>query len=440
MKRYWNEERETKDPARREEESLQQLKVQLQRCWDTNDFYRRHWEAHDFHPDHVSTWDDFTERCPIVEKQMLVEDQAANPPFGSYLGIPRSDVFRIHGSSGTSGTPTMYGVSGADWDRTADVFAATQWAMGVRPDSVVQFAFPFSLFFGGWGPLYGAETIRASCFPLGMADTVRHIQLMWKMRTDVIEATPTYLLHMAEVAEAEGYDPADSPVRHAVVGGEPGGSIPSTRGRIIEAWGLESVCDSGSTSEMFPFCTNSECTEMTGPHLYNDEVWTEIVDPDDHHTRLPNGQRGAVVYTHLWRESQPMIRFAPHDAAIMTDDPCSCGRTYPRLEGGVLGRLDDMLVIRGANVYPSAIEAAVRAVEGLGNEFRIIVEREGALDEITVRVEVEEGQPLDDRLRDEAATRIRENVHIRVPVELVESGTFERSTLKAKRVIDNRAG
>lgn len=434
---YWDEERETRDPGERRERSLARLREQLRYCYDIP-FYRRHWDDHGFHPDDVDSWDDFTERVPLVTKQMLVDDQAEHRPFGSYLGVDEEDVFRIHGSSGTSGTPTMYGVDRNDWDRAGEAFAATQWAMGVRPEMVVQFAFPFSLFFGGWGTLYGAEVIGASSFPLGLADTTRHVELMWKLGSEVIEATPTYLLHMAEVARREGYDPQDSPIRHAVVGGEPGGAIPATRERILDAWNLETVCDSGSTSEMFPFCTNTECTEMQGPHLWQDEVWTEIVDPDDPSRALPDGERGALVYTHLWRTSQPMIRFAPGDAAIMTSEPCPCGRTYPRLEGGVLGRLDDMLVIRGVNVYPSAIEAAVRSIDGLGNEFRVVVDRDGEMDEITVQVEVEEARSDREALREEAARRIRDNVHIRVPVEVVEPGTFERSTLKAKRVIDER--
>lgn len=435
---YWDRERETRDPSERRERSLTRLQDQLRRCYENIPFYRRHWEANDFHPEAVKSWEDFTQGAPVITKKMLVADQAEHPPFGSYLGVPEEDVFRIHGSSGTTGTPTMYGVDRNDWDRAGEAFAATQWAMGVRPEMVVQFAFPFSLFFGGWGTLYGAERVGASCFPLGLADTNRHIELMWKLGSQVIEATPTYLLHMAEVAKNIGYDPSDSPIRHAIVGGEPGGSIPATRERILEAWQLDTVCDSGSTSEMFPFCTNTECTEMRGPHLWQDEVWTEIVDPEDHTRALEDGERGAIVYTHLWRTSQPMIRFAPGDAGVMTSEPCPCGRTYPRLEGGVLGRLDDMLVIRGANVYPSAIEAAVRGVEGLGNEFRIIVEREGEMDEISVQVEVENTDVDRDWIAQEASRRIRENVHIRVPVELVEPGSFERSTLKAKRVIDRR--
>ena len=438
---YWDRERETRDPEERDAASLEQLRLQLNRAYERMPFYRRHWEAHDFHPDQVKSFEDFTARCPVITKKMLVEDQATHPPFGTYLGVAAEEITRIHGSSGTSGTPTVYGVSERDWSRSGEAFAMTQWAMGVRPSDLVQFAFPFSLFFGGWGVLQGAQNVGAACFPIGLSDTERHLQMMYTLGSTVIEGTPSYLLHMAEVAKELGYDPAASPLRRAIVGGEPGGSIPSTRDQLLRTWGLKSVCDSGSTSEMYPFCTNTECTEMTGPHLWTDEVWTEVVDVDDHQVGLPEGETGAVVYTHLWRESQPMIRFAPGDRTFLTREPCPCGRTYPRLPMGILGRSDDMLVIRGANVYPSAIEHGLRAVEGLGLEFRIRVTRTGALDQLLVQVE-HDGSASEHGAREELQSRaeaqLKRHCHIRIPVEVVDAGTFDRTTLKARRIIDER--
>ena len=437
--RFFDEARETAPPAERSARSLAQLQAQLRRCHAQIPFYRRHWDAHGFHPDQVRSWEDFTRRCPTIDKKLLIADQAEHPPYGSYLGIDPSEVCRIQSSSGTSGTPTVYGVGREDWERAGHVFAMTQWAMGVRPDDVVQFAFPFSLFFGGWGVLYGAEIVGATAFPIGANDTRRHVEMLFHLGSTVIEGTPSYLLHMAEVARELGLDPAASPLRRAIVGGEAGGSIPSTRARIMATWGLQSVCDSGSTSEMFPFCTNTECTEMTGPHLWNDEVWTEVIDPADSSRALPEGERGGVVYTHLWRTSQPMIRFAPGDAAVMTSEPCPCGRTYPRLEGGILGRLDDMLVVRGVNVYPSAIEHALRGVDGLGLEFRVFVDREAAMDELTVEAEVADGVDLRNAdLRGRATEALRYHCQVRIGLELVPPDTFERTTMKARRVVDRR--
>lgn len=438
---YFDRERECRDPAEREAASLAQLKVQLERSYQRIPFYRRHWDRAGFHPAQVRTWADFTARCPVIDKKMLVADQAEHPPFGSYLGIEEADVARVQASSGTSGTPTLYGVGAEDWRRAGHVFAMTQWAMGIRPRDVVHFAFPFSLFFGGWGVLYGAEQIGATCFPIGASDTRRHVELLFALGSTVLEATPSYALHMAEVAGELGYDPVGSPLRRAVVGGEPGGAIEPTRRRILEAWGLETVCDSGSTSEMFPFCTTSECEEMAGPHLYNDEVWTELVDPEDPHSAVPEGERGSTVYTHLWRTSQPMIRFASRDAAILTSEPCGCGRTYPRLPGGVLGRVDDMLIVRGVNVYPSAIERALRETDGAGLEFRILVERAGEMDEVTVQLEPAAEGLAEDRLaelRERASGALRHRCHVRIGCEIVAPGTFERTTMKSRRVVDRR--
>lgn len=439
---YWDPKRELMHPAEREAASLALLKQQLQRAYAELPFYRRHWDSHGFHPDQVRSFADFTQRCPVITKSMLVSSQAGNPPFGDYLGIRPDEVYRIHGSSGTSGTPTMYGVSRRDWDDARAIFALTHWSMGVRPRDIVHFAFPFGMFFGGWGQLYAAESVGATLLPLGAASTRTHVEVMYRMGSTVIEGTPSYMLHMAEVARELGYDPAASPLRRAICGGEPGGSIPTTRARILETWGLETACDSGTSSEMFPFCTSTDCTEMNGLHVYNDEIWTEIVDPEDPSRAMPEGEVGDVVYTHLRRESQPMIRFAVGDRSFLSSQPCPCGRTYPRLPRGLLGRADRTLVIRGANIYPSQIEHALREVDGLGLEFRVHVSRTGALDEIAVRVELAENLPGDSSARTQIArtaeAALRHHCAIRIPVELVAPGTFERATMKANRVIDER--
>jgi phenylacetate-CoA ligase len=438
---YWNPERELRDPAERAGGTLAQLGRQLELAYRLP-FYRRHWDAHGFHPDQVRSFDDFTKRCPIITKRMLVADQAEYPPFGSYLGIPPEEIYRIHGSSGTSGVPTMYGVARQDWDHAKEIFAMTHWASGVRPTDIVHFAFPFGMFFGGWAMLYAAESVGATVLPMGAADTRRHIEMIYKLGCTVIEGTPTYLLHMAEVARDMGFDPAKSPLRVFLSGGEPGGSIPTTRQLLLKTWGLDTVCDAGTTSEMFPFVTNAECSEMNGTHVYNDEVWTEIVHPDDPASPVAEGEVGNIVYTHLWRISQPMIRFASNDRSFISSEPCPCGRTYPRMPRGLLGRADDMLVIRGANIFPSAVEHALRAIPGLGLEFRIRVTRPSRLDEISVEAELdprfagsaEERAQLGAR----AAAELKHRCNIRIPFSLVEPGTFERAELKSRRVIDER--
>jgi phenylacetate-CoA ligase len=444
-RRYWDEERETLDPREREKLILERIKHQLAYVYAELPFYRRHYDAHGFKPDDVQTLEDFTTKVPVINKKMLVEDQREHPVFGSYAGVRSTDdIGRIHGSSGTSGTPTMYSVSRADWERSREVTALAMWAMGARPCDIAQIGLPFSLFFGGWGPLQGLETIGAAVFPLGNIDSQRHLELMGRVRSTIFSATPSYCQHLIGVAAAMGIDLPGSTVERLLVGGEPGGSLPGTKEVLTEGWGA-GVHDSGSTSEMYPFNTNVTAVPEDGVLLINDEVFSEVVDRDDPNVPVPEGTRGAIVYTHLWRESQPMIRFWSGDETYMVHDgPTSCGRTYPRLPDGIVGRLDDMLLIRGANIYPSAVETVLRRVEELGPEFEIIVDRKGAMDEMSVRAELTEdaARSISAERREQVARyageELKRELNVRVPVELLEPGTLPATVFKARRVVDRR--
>lgn len=451
-KRYWDEQRETMDPREREKLILERIQHQLAYAYEQLPFYRRHYDAHGFRPEQVRSLEDFTTKVPVITKKMLVADQQEHPVFGSYAGpLEQDDIARIQGSSGTSGTPTFYCVSRKDWERSREVTALAMWALGARPCDIAQIGFPFSLFFGGWGPLQGLEAIGATVFPLGNIDSKRHLELMDKVGSTIFSGTPSYCQHLLGVAAEMGYDLAESPVERLIVGGEPGGSLPGTKDVLTDGWGA-SVHDSGSTSEMYPFNTNVESEAHEGVLLINDEVFAEVVDRDDGNIPVPHGTRGAIVYTHLWRESQPMIRFWCGDETYMVHDwPTSDGRTYPRLPEGILGRLDDMLIIRGANIYPSAVETVLRQCEGLGTEFQIVVDKKGTLDEMTVRVEVAEDvatgagelsgdgrEDLRDRIRKDAEERLARSLQVRTPVELLEPGTLEPTIFKARRIVDQR--
>lgn len=446
---YWDEERETLPADQRRPFILDRIQHQLHYVYTKLPFYRRHYDAHGFHPSQVQHLEDFTEKVPIITKKDLVADQAAHPPFGSYAGaFPEDDIVRIHGSSGTSGTPTLYRVSRRDWDRAADVHAMAQWSMGIRPNDILQVSFPFSLFFGGWGINQGAERLGCTVFPLGVLPTERQLDLMDRIGSTVFTATPSYALHVASVAEATGRNLAESTVTRLMIGGEPGGCVPGTKAAIQRLWGA-TTHDAGSTSEMYPFQTNVEEASSQGMHCIIDEVYTEVVSTDDPHTAVPYGTRGAIVYTHLWRESQPMIRFWPGDETVMHPGPTPLGRTYPMLPHGITGRLDDMLVVRGANLYPSTVETALRSLEDLGPEFEIVLEKRGALDEITVRVEPRstfwqglEGLSVRDErlasLKNEAEAQLLRVCGIRVAAELIAPGTLPETVFKAKRVRDLR--
>jgi phenylacetate-CoA ligase len=447
--RYWDEARETMDPARREQLILECVQSQLRYAYERLPFYRRLYDAHGVTPADVRSLADYTARIPVVTKDMLRADQELHPPFGSYSGTELADITRIYGSSGTTGKPTIYGISRTDWERAEQAQAMAAWAMGVRPDDIVHFLFPFGMFIGGWAILMGTTKVGAANFPAGAMDSVRHIEMMRTLGSTVLAGTPSYCLHLGEVAKETGSDLAELGIHTLIVGGEPGGTLPGTREAIRQIFGDVRVIDTGNTSECFPTQMNSSCPEETGVHVFEDEVYLEVVDGDDPHTGMPTGARGTTVYTTLHRRSQPMLRFMAGDETYLDRGPCPCGRTYPRLPEGLLGRADDMLLIRGANVYPSAVENTLRQVAGVGAEYRLIVDKNGALDELSVESEYDPtwlsaqvSQPetarADLRARIEAA--LKRTIGLRCTVRLVPPGSHESQLFKARRVIDRREG
>jgi len=315
------------------------------------------------------------------------------------------------------------------------------WAMGVRQKDVVFIGSFFSLYWGSWGALVGTERLGAVAFPFGAGipgQTDRAIDWMKEVKPTVFYGTPSYSLYIAEKAKAKGLDPAkDFNFRILFFSGEPGAGIPSTKKRIEETYG--GICvDSGSTAEMAPWMTNGECEYRQGMHLWQDIVYAELVDPVTKR-RVPYGKEGATVYTHLERTSQPMIRFWAGDIATWTNAPCPCGRTYPRLPRGIYGRADDMFVVRGENVYPSAIEDVIRGIGGFGDEYRIIITREKTMDELVVQAEY--ARDVDTGLIPQLKGKVEGELKargLRTVVQMMAPGTLERTEFKAKRVIDKR--
>jgi len=443
VEQYWDRDKETMPREEREKRTLKDLQAMLHHAYDELPFYRRHYDATGFHPSSVTSLQDFTERVPVITKQMLRDDQAEHPPFGSYLGVDGGDLARVHGSSGTSGTPTLYAFSKRDWSYTAEVMAQGLYTCGVRPPDRVQLSTVFGLFMGGWGALLGAERIGATAFPLGSGETERQLDLMYRIGSTALICTPTYALHMLETAAVLGYDAAASPLRLGIFIGEPGSAIPGTRARLEAGWGIQ-VRDMATTSEMTPWGTNAECELGAGVHVMQDEVWTEVVTKDDYATLAPEGESGALVYTHLRRDSQPMIRFLSGDESRMSYEPCDCGRTYPRLPDGVYGRLDDMLLIRGANVYPSQVQRSLLEVPGTGVEFLIVMTRDGSMDVATVRVErnptlaVDDPPGFDRELAARVQRKLKNDTSVTFKVEILAPNSLERALSKAKRVDDQR--
>jgi phenylacetate-CoA ligase len=436
--RYWFPVRETMPAAERERAILERLKLVVRYAWDHAPFYRRHWDAAGFHPDHLRSLEDFEERVPVVHKADLRAAQSRVPPFGDYLCIPEHEVFHIHGTSGTTGRPTAFGIGRADWEAIANAHARILWGMGIRPGDTVFIAAIFSLYMGSWGSLAGTERLRCRSFPFGAGApgmTARAAMWLDTMKPSAFYGTPSFALHLAEVARTEGYDPREFGFRTMFFSGEPGASVPGVRDRIAEAYGAR-VIDCGSMAEMTPFMNVAGTAQTDGMLCWQDIVYTEVCDPATFR-RVPYGERGTPVYTHLERTSQPMIRLVSGDLTLWEDGPSPCGRTYPRLPHGIFGRIDDMFTIRGENVYPSEVDAVMNRLPGYGGEHRIVITRDGTMDELVIRIEASESADAAG-LRESARRELQKMLGLRAKVDVVEPGTFPRTDFKARRVVDDR--
>jgi phenylacetate-CoA ligase len=442
--RYWFPERETMPADKRKAAILERLKLVCDYAYRNASFYRRKWDEAGFHPSQLRSLEDFEDKVPVIQKSDLRAAQASSPPFGDYLCVPDDEIFHIHGTSGTTGRPTAFAIGRKDWRAIANAHARILWAMGMRPGDMICVAAIFSLYMGSWGALAGAERLGAKAFPFGAGApgmSVRCAQWLAMMRPAGFYGTPTYALHLAQTAIDEGLNPRDFGLRAMIFSGEPGASIPGVRDRIKELYGAK-VFDSGSMAEMTPWMNVAGSAETEGMLCWQDVVYTEVCDPATMR-RVPYGQRGTPVYTHLERTSQPMIRLASGDLTLWTDAPNPCGRTYPRLPQGIFGRIDDMFTIRGENIYPSEIDAALNETAGYGGEHRIVITREAAMDELLLKVEADAGTAAAgaealEAYRGTVAHKMQKVLGIRAVVEVVEPGSIPRTDFKARRVVDDR--
>ena len=364
---------------------------------------------------------------PFTTKQELVADQIAHPLYGSNLTYPLRDYIRLHQTSGTTGRPLKILDTQESWEWWADCWASVYRAAGVSADDSVFLAFGFGPFIGFWSAYEGAKRLGALTIPGGGMDSLQRLRAIQEMGATVLVCTPSYALRLAEVAREHGMDMRDSTVRVTIHAGEPGGSIPATRERIERAWGASTYDHAGMT-EMGAY--GFACSEQQGIHVNEGEFIAEILDPRSGQP-VEEGQTGELVLTNLGRWGSPAIRYRTGDLVRHGGYSCSCGRTYLSLTGGVLGRADDMLIVRGVNVYPSALADVLHRFPQVA-EYRVIVIKEGDMDEIMLQVECPP----------EITSGIQEELHIalslRIPIEAVEPDSLPRFELKAKRVEDRR--
>ena len=413
-------------PKAIEEQQVNRLSQMLQAILPANEFYRNKFSAKPF-PDMHSL--DSLKRLPFTTKSELVENQALYPPFGTDLTFPQERYIRIHQTSGTTGNPIYWLDTEESWDWWAECWQVIFVAAGVVPGDRIYFAFSFGPFIGFWAGWEGARKLGAMAVSGGGQSTSQRLKAIIDFGATVLVCTPTYALHMASEGTRAGMDLArESAVRITIHAGEPGASIPSTKKMIEETWGAKCYDHPGAT-EVGAF--GFECqAQPGGVHVNEGEFIAEVIDPNSGKP-VREGERGELVITNLGRIGSPVIRYRTGDLVQPRRQPCRCGRPFILLEGGVLGRADDMIVIRGVNVFPSAVENVMREFPEI-EEFRVEVFENQAMRELRLILEPA-AQSSVQGLEEKVRQRTRERIGLRPEVELVSPGTLPRFELKAKR-------
>lgn len=395
-------------------------------------FYKAEFARLGIGPDSIKSLDDIR-RLPFTTK----EDLRQQYPLG-FLAVPRSAVARYHGSSGTTGKPTFVAYTARDLQIWSELCSRFLVAGGLKPHHTVHVAFGYGLFTGGFGLHYGIERVGAAIVPASSGNTPRQILLIQDLGAEVLISTPSYALQIAEVAREQGLTPSDLPLQYAHFGGEPW--TEDMRLEIEAQLGIEAYNNYG-LSEVIGPGVSGECHLRRGMHVQEDHFMVECVDPETLEL-VTDGSYGELVITALTKEAFPLLRYRTRDIAALDVCPCDCGRTSVRMSR-IVGRTDDMLIIRGVNVFPSQIEEALLRVEGTAPHYEIVIERPAALDEVTVRVEVRPELFSDSMrkmqlLREKLVREIVSVTGIRARVELINPQTLQRTPGKAKRIVDRR--
>jgi phenylacetate-CoA ligase len=426
---YWDP-IETLSREELEKFQLQKVRETLQHAVTHSPYYARHIpkDCRD-----VRTLDDLA--ClPTCDKDDIRKDQEGMPPLGRMLCVPEEKVVYISASSGSTGSPTASPFTQRDFDEWIDYEARLFYSSGLRNTDRYCHALNFSLFVGGPCVL-GAQKVGALSIHAGTIPSERLIKIIDRFKPTVIWTTPSYAWYLGETAEKMGFDPATSSIKRLFVAGEPGGSIETTRRRIETLWNAD-VHDYYGISDIFGACAG-ECTAKEGLHLAEDHILLEVIDPETGE-HVAEGEKGEMYLTTLKKEARPLIRFRTGDIVTHETDRCSCGRTHLRLTG-IHGRVDDMLIIKGVNVMPSAIESIIRSNENLTGEYRLVVTRENHLDALTVETEHVDRfkgnlAQLEQKVRDD----IKAILGVSARVVVYDEDTLPRATHKAKRIIDKR--
>lgn len=423
------------DLAARQAEQLRGL---LASVHGSNAFYTHKLDAAGVRPDELRTSEDLN-RLPFTTKAELVADQAAHPPWGSALSEPLSSYTRYCQTSGTTSQPLRWLDTNESWQWLLECWMAVYRGARVGAEDRIFFPFSFGPFLGFWTAFDAGSRIGAHCVPGGGMPSGQRLDLIDALGVSVVCCTPSYALHLAQVAAADADREAplsEASVRTLIVAGEPGGSIAATRALIESAWGAR-VIDHYGLTEVGPI--GFECWEGPGfLHLNESRFLCEVLDPESL-SPVPDGERGELVVTTLGRTASPVVRYRTGDIVVRRSEPCRCGRTFARLEGGILARADDMVNVRGVNVYPGAIESVVRAFAEVV-EFRAIVARAGAMRSLSLEIEPNGGGLDRQALSARVSRRLREALGLTIPVRVVDPGSLPRFELKARRFVTEAQG
>ncbi len=428
----WNREMETIPRPQLEKIQAERLRKTVERVYNNVPFYRRKLDAANIKPEDIQTVKDL-ERLPFTTKQDLRD----NYPFGLFA-VPREEVVRVHASSGTTGKMTVVGYTRNDIGTWSEVMARTLGCGNVTEKDIIQVAYGYGLFTGGLGAHYGAERVGAMVVPISGGNTKRQLQVMVDFNVTALACTPSYALYFTETAAEEGIDIRSLPLRVGFFGAEPWSH--NMRKEIEEKMNIKAI-DIYGLSEIIGPGVSSECLEQDGLHVWEDHFMVEIIDPNTGQV-VPYGEKGELVFTCISKEALPLIRYRTRDISILYPDVCRCGRTHKRMNR-VMGRTDDMLIIRGVNVFPSQIESVLLEIGETEPHYQLIVDREGNLDDLEIWVEVSEKIFSDEiKKMEELENKIKKEIlsilGISARIKLVEPKTIARSEGKAKRVIDRR--
>ena len=417
---------ETMSHAQLEDLQHEKLKIMLEEIWERNAFYTNKLKAANLKPDGLRSLDDL-QRLPLTTKHEIVSDQINNQPFGTNTTYPIKSYIRFHQTSGTTGTPFRVLDTEESWDWWGRCWGHVLSGAGLTNENRIFEAFSFGPFIGFWASVDGARQIGAMMIPGGGRDSLQRLEMMRDTGCTALCCTPTYALRLAEVARESNFDLSQIPMRSTVHAGEPGANIPATKKRIQEAWNAKCY-DHAGASEVGAHSFECE-VQPGGTHIIESEFIVEVINPQTGEV-LPPGERGELVITNLGRWGFPVIRYRTGDLVEINQAECKCGRTFARFEGGILGRADDMVTVRGVNVFPSAVENIIRRFKEV-DEYRVTVRTVKQMDEMEVELEFAEGADIS--LADVVAQAIDSALSFRPIIRVVERGALPRFELKAKR-------